>query len=213
LTAALVLTKLKGLRRIPYATIALIFGSVAFFCFSFLPVAEPFSYWLLFDPTGRFVLLLIHPIVHIDFRHLVGNMIFGIAILGTLIESWMVLVRRRVRYGILVFCYASSLGVSALVWKSPFLGSLPAVGSSGLIFAALPFPIFYSLQYRDRIRFKGWNVLAAIGLAIVSAFLIVPIALAPHAGGYTCLDVSTVLHLMPFLASLVVADFLFDRIH
>ena len=124
----------------------------------------------------------------------------------------MTLLTRRVRYGILAFCYLASLAVSVLVWKSPLLGPVPAVGSSGLVFAALPFPMLYCLVNYDRIRFRGKNLLSPAGIAVVSAFLIAPIIFAEHLAGYTILGVSPVLHLMSFLMSFAFAGLLFARI-
>lgn len=185
--------------------------SVAFSCYLWYFAPISFLWWLFYSSTGRFVLALVHPMVHTGWDHLAGNMIFGIGILGPLIESWMTLLTRRVRYGIFAFCYLASLAVSVLVWKSPLLGPLPAVGSSGLVFAALPFTFLYCAVYYDRIRFRGKNLLAPVGIAIVSFFLIAPIIFAKHLAGYTILGVSPVLHLMSFLISFVFAYFLLLR--
>jgi len=186
--------------------------SVAFSSYLWYFAPRSFLMWLIYDPTGQFVLTLVHPTIHTDWVHLGGNMIFGIAILGTLIESWMTLLTCRVRYGILVFCYLASLAVSVLVWKSPLLGRVPAVGSSGLVFAGLAFAMFYCLAYFKRTWFKSLNLLALVGIVIVSVFLVAPIILSPHLQGYTILGISPVLHLMSFSISLVFAALLFERI-
>jgi len=202
---------LVSLKKLPFATIAFIVASVAFSYYLWYFAPMSFQRWLFLDPTGQLVLVLIHPIVHVSVEHLVGNMVFGIAILGTLIESWMTLLTRRLRYGMLVFCYLASLAVSVLVWKSPILGPIPAIGSSGLIFAALPFALFYCLAYFKRTWFKTLNLLALVGIVIVSAFLVAPIIFSQHLKGGILLGISPFLHLMSFLISFVFAGFLFDR--
>jgi membrane associated rhomboid family serine protease len=201
-----------SVERLPWLTIAFVIISATFSCYLWYFAPRSFVIWLFYDPTGRFVLALIHPIVHINWTHLAGNMIFGIGILGTLIESWMTLLTRKFRYGIFAFCYLASLAVSVLVWKSPIVGPVPAVGSSGLVFASLPFPLFYCGKYYDRIQFRGRNLLAPVGIVIVSVFLIAPVVFATHLAGYTILGMSPALHLMSFLISFVFAIFLFDRI-
>jgi membrane associated rhomboid family serine protease len=187
--------------------------SVVFFYYLYWFASESFLEWLFYDPIGQFTLLLIHPIVHANSSHLLGNMIFGIAILGTLIESWMVMLSRRKRYGILLSCYLVSLGPSALIWLSPKIHSAPAIGSSGLIFAGLAFALYYCMAYFKRKWLKSLNLLALVGIVIVSAFLAVPIILSPYVRGGFLVGPSPFLHLMCFLISLVLATLLFDRIY
>jgi len=154
----------------PYITIALLLISFGFHPYAQSCVAKWFP-----SQNGRIIMLFLHPIIHTRAEHLLYNMIYGLGIVGVLVESWMTLLSRRVRYGILLICYLVSLGGSAFNWlTNPALGGHPAIGSSGIIFSALPFTILYYLWFSDRIEFTRLSRLAPLGIGFVSAFLIAP---------------------------------------
>jgi hypothetical protein len=141
--------------------------------------------------------LVFHPIVHLDNSHILGNMVFGIAIIGTLIESWMIRLKRIVRYGLLVYCYFVSLGVVA-IWRVA-QGWVPE-GSSGLIMAGLGVVSVYYLTFHEKLSLKGWNSLGPFAFGFSFAFLAQMVLTA-------FLDVTQfqgmILHLSVFLLSCV----------
>lgn len=156
------------------------------------------------DPIGQVLAFLLHPIIHVSVAHLLGNTIFGLIIIGVLVESWMRLLKRRARYTIFLICYLVSLGVGCMSWISP-LGGHPPLGSSGLIFAMLPFTVFYYLAYCGRIRFDGLNRFAPIGIGFVAAFLVLPFVIGFTETGNLMVSHSAELHLFAAVFSSVAA--------
>jgi len=155
------------------------------------------------------VAVLLHPIFHISMAHLVGNTIFGLAVVGTLIETWMIQLRHLFRYGILLCCYLVSLGVTCLVWAE---SGTPAIGLSGVVFAAVPFTFFYYVTFSDRIDLIGLSVFAPIGIGFSIAALVLPIVAGITEMGHTVISESSMLHLLATIPSFVIASLLFQRI-
>jgi hypothetical protein len=150
--------------------------------------------------------LVFHPIVHADNTHIVGNMALGIAIVGALIESWMIRLKRIVRYGLLAYCYFVSLTVAA-IWRVT-QGWVPE-GSSGVIMAGLGVVSLYYLTFHDELALKGWSGLGPFAFGISFAFLAEMVLTA-------LLDLTQlrgmILHLLVFLLSYVVLSFAGDEL-
>jgi len=149
---------LRWIRNLPFATIAFIGISAVVYHFGLLSWAEPRS-------IER---LILHPLIHADDAHIVGNMAFGILVVGALIESWMTRLKRIVRYGTLAYSYVVSLIVAAIWWVQQ--GFIP-IGSSGLILAGIAIVIWYYRIFHDRLDLRGWNALGPVGLGFAFAFL------------------------------------------
>jgi len=195
------------LRRLPYVTIVLMLSSFGFYI---LPNRPALLVRLALDPSVRLAGVLLHPILHTNITHLIGNTVLGIAIVGTLIETWMIQLRRLFRYGILFWCYLVSLGVAYLAWLR--LTGTGAFGLSGVVSAAVPFTLFYYLTFSDRIDLVGLSVFAPIGVGFLIAALVLPIASGVTESGYTLVNESSMFHLLAALPSFVAALLLFLRI-
>jgi hypothetical protein len=149
---------LKWIRNLPFATIAFIGISVVVYRFGLLSWVEPRSIERLF----------LHPLIYDNDAHILGNMAFGILVVGALIESWMTRLKRTVRYGVLAYSYVVSLIVAAIWWVQK--GFIP-IGSSGVILAGLAIVMWYYRIFHDRLDLKGWNALGPVGLGFAFAFL------------------------------------------
>jgi membrane associated rhomboid family serine protease len=149
---------LGSLKNVPYATIGFIVLNCLIFWFGLLSWVKPNS-------IER---LLLHPFIHADLPHIVGNLVFGVVVVGTLIESWMMKLRRIVRYGILVYSYLISLTVVAIWWLKT---GVVLVGSSGVILAGLAVAVAYYQVFHNQLTVRGWNALGPVGVGFGCAFL------------------------------------------
>jgi membrane associated rhomboid family serine protease len=179
---------LKWIRNLPFATIAFIGTNAVVYRLGLLSWVEPVSIERLF----------LHPFIHDSVAHITGNIVFGIFIVGTLIESWMTRLKRIVRYGVLVYSYLVSLVIAAIWWVEK--GIVP-IGSSGVILAGLAIVMWYYRIFHDRLDLKGWNALGPVGLGVAFAFLAQILVLGFLNPGETA---SVQLHASVFFLSFVI---------
>lgn len=187
------------LRNLPCAALALVVLSGIVF----MLVPNPNAFWYSLNATQKTAMLLLHPLFHDGIFHLLGNILFGLIIIGPLIENWMVLLTRRHRYFIFLFCYLVSLAINCLFWRfNPYEG--PGIGFSLMIFAGLGFVIIYYSVFFRRMPFTDWNAVAPVGIGFVLAFLVQ--SFLPF------LDFTALLHFLAFLSGLVGAVCLLPRL-
>jgi membrane associated rhomboid family serine protease len=152
--------------------------------------------------------VLLHPLIHGNLEHLASN-ILGLTIMGSLVEVGMTRLRRRYRYAIFAYCYLLSVGLSYFNWQNRIVGSGdPAVGLSGMIFAALPFTVFYFyFDLFSREFYRGRKIVIPVGIWLVLALFVLPFVLQQTGYGITLVSNGMFLHLFAFLPSFVLAHF------
>jgi len=142
-------------------TVTLVAASYAFY---FLAGQYLATWGFLSTDNGLVLRFVLHPILHGDFFHLLGNTVFLVT--GLLVESWMMF-RRKIRYSILILCYLVSLNVDYLGWVALTPTHLPPVGLSGMISSTLAFAFVYCVVFRAYLRFKGRSALALASIALL----------------------------------------------
>lgn len=150
---------LRFVKRLPYATITLIVLSAAIYETHVLPSTMPDS----------FAKLFLHPLIHSDDAHIIGNLALGVSVVGSLIECWMIRLKWLARYGLLIYCYFISLITAALWWVRT---DVIPFGSSGLILAGLAVVVLYYWKFHDQLTLKGWNALGPVGVGFALAFFV-----------------------------------------
>jgi len=77
-------------RKWPYLTFIILVGSIVLYT---IHGEDILANLLASGPIGQLLTLLLHPFVHMknDPWHLVGNIVLGFFVMGTLIESWVAL--------------------------------------------------------------------------------------------------------------------------
>ncbi len=200
----------KNVVRTPYITLSFILASwIVFIILAHMP--QSVLEWLASGKfTASLLLLVFHPVIHVSFSHLFFNTLLGFAIIGYLIEFWMTLLTRIMRYVILLISYTISLFVSCLSWVVPNLGiGRPAVGLSGMIFSGLAFTlIYYGSFYRYIRRRTQLNAFAPFGIGFVSAFFVLSFLLSAE---QSISQLSSELHILAFFLSFAIAALLFKR--
>lgn len=153
------------LRRFPWVSLFLGLASVVFYFLA----PNSLQDWLRADGTGQIIRWIFHPIIHNSLWHLIGNVIFGWPLVGTLVESWMMF-SRRVRLAFLLYCYLVSLIISLIMWKA--IVQVPLVGLSGMISAGLGLLLAYYFLFFNRISFHGLNAFAPVCIGFALGFLV-----------------------------------------
>ena len=163
---------------------------------------------------------LLHPFIHYNPVHLYGN-IFGLVIVGYLIEQWPVLWSPKKRYTIFPIAYGISYFINLLVWESPIkMKTLsatlqviqqtgePWIGASVVVFALSAFPLRYYFWFHKEAQVKGQkDIWAPILIGIALSPLLTGILLLGI--GYGGLEV--IFHLTGFVIGYFIAGGFFRR--
>jgi membrane associated rhomboid family serine protease len=187
----------------PYATLTLTAACIIYYWI----VGSPCGYYRCFgDPM---LVWLLHPLIHDSIGHLIGNIFFGVLIVGSLIEVWMTQITVFGRYILLFLGYPIGLLISYATWYSL---EFPAFGASALVSAWLAFCIAYYWKYHRYVRTRTRrDALAPFGIGFVTAYFVAPFVTG-NVWGYVSEIGSPTLHLAAFLmASAIAYLFLFRR--
>ena len=154
-------------RKWPYLTFIILVGSVVLYT---IHGEDILANLLASSLTGQLLTLLLHPFVHMksDPWHLVGNLVLGFFVMGTLIESWVAL-KWKYRYTMYGLAYISSLVVYIIMWK--WRG--PLIGLSGLVCAGSAFLLSYYLSFFRHLPIRRLrDTLGPLGVGYLIPFVI-----------------------------------------
>lgn len=155
------------------------------------------------------VRLVLHPIIHVSDQHLVGNL-FGIIIIGFLLETWMVPLSRKKHLTIFFLCYLVSTFAVLVTWF--VLNDRNVVGASGMLFALLGFVSYYYFTYPD-LKLEGGFRHAPLLIGIILASLVFSLFAFIPSTSFQLITAeswnSFVGHWVSFLTAYFVAKYLF----
>lgn len=136
-------TAKRALRNFPAASLTLAIVAIVFY----LEEGRVHYYQYSFGPAPA-VNFLLSPFIHGSVDHLVGN-VFGILLVGPVVEVWMTRLSRISRYVMMSFGYPLGLGIGAATVHFYGWHFVP-IGASGLIASWLGFcTAYYASFYRD----------------------------------------------------------------
>lgn len=123
---------------------------------------------------GRVLSWLLHPFAHHNENlwHIVGDIVLGFFVMGTLIESWVAL-GWKYRYEMYGLSYISALLADVTMWK--WRGGF--IGLSGLVCAGIAFLITYYLSsFRNLPIRRLRDALGPLGVGYLVPFIVTSIA-------------------------------------
>ena len=157
----------------------------------------------------RFIL---HPFIHSSPIHLYGN-VFGLLIVGYLIEDWMKLYSRKECYVIFPIAFGISYLIDFFLWHVQIqmafnnvainlLTQHPANGMSLVVYGLSAFPLVYYFAFSKQIvSEENWNIYAPILIGIIfGPSLLLIVELFVGVGG-----VNAIYHVAAFFVSFIIA--------
>lgn len=102
-------------KKWPDLTLIILFGSILFYTINGEDILGKLA---ASSSMGQLLTLLLHPFAHHneDPWHIVGDIVLGFFVMGTLIESWVAL-GWKYRYTMYGLSYVSSLLAYIVMWK------------------------------------------------------------------------------------------------